>query len=64
MFPAPESNGFMKKRSHSVQGWVLRVYCMLPAAVFWLLSPSGQSPAEVLLAFSGQRLVIGQTGEF
>lgn len=60
MFPVPESNSFMEKKLHSVQGLVLQgvsgVCCIQSAAVFWLFHPSGQLSAEALLACSGQCL--------
>lgn len=58
MSPAPESNSLMKKRSCSAQ--VLVMQGLPSAAVFWLLYPSCQCYIEVLLACSGQDLVLGQ----
>ena len=64
IFPAPESNGFIKKRSYippgpGTPGSVSGVCCVHSAAVFWLLFPSGQSSAEFLLSCSGQCLDLG-----
>ena len=60
MFPAPESNGFTKKRSYSVQGLCLQgvfsVCCMHSAGAFGLLYPSGQTSAKAVLACSGHFL--------
>lgn len=63
MFSVPESNGFMKKRSHSFQGPALQIVsgvCVLCCCVSLFL-PSGQFSAEVLLSFSGQCFVSGQS---
>ena len=44
MFPAPESNGFMKKRSHSVQGLVLQGVLSGVSSCTLLLCYSCSSP--------------------
>ena len=67
MFLAPESNGFMKKRSNNVQSLVRQgvsgVCCMHSAAMFGLLCVSGYLSPEVLFACSGQCLDLGQSVE-
>ena len=43
MFPSPEDNGYVKKRSYTVNSLVLQdffgVCCVHFAVVFWLLFP-------------------------
>lgn len=57
MFPAPESNGYIMKKSHTALGLTLQKGFLVSAVcilhLFSLLLPSGQSPAEFLLACSG-----------
>ena len=64
MFPAPDSNGFMEKRSScpgpGTSGSVSGVCYMYSAAMFWFY-PSGQWSAEAFLACSGQCLDLSQS---
>ena len=50
--PAPENSGYIKKRSYTVLGLVLQEVFQIvhSAVVFWLVLPSSQSSAELLLA--------------
>ena len=68
MFPASESNGFMKKRSDTLQGLMLQkvsqVYGVCTLLLCTLLYLSGQSFVEFLFACSGGYLDLGQTGQF
>ena len=65
MCPAPENNGFTRKRSGRAQGLVLQgvfpvcslhvlCHCVVAALSFWSVV------AEAVLACSGQCLVLGQ----
>lgn len=58
VFPDFESNGFIMKRSCTVQGLSLqevsRVCCGHSAAVFWLLFPSSNFSAEFILPCLGE----------
>ena len=65
MFPAPESNGFMKKDFYDVQGLALQEVSLACAMcillLFWLLYPSGKSSARFLFAGPGECLDHGQS---
>ena len=64
LFPAPESDCFVKKRPYSVQGQASESVSDMgrihSAVVFWLLYASAQSSGEALLACNEQCLVLGQ----
>lgn len=65
MFPAPESNGFIKKISYTAQSLVLQEVFLVYAVCTLLLCfgcffPSGQSFAEFLLAYHGECLDLVQ----